>query len=298
MKAESWDDLRLFFHVAKTGGLSGAARESGVSPPTVGRRMVALEQALGLQLFVRSRNGYKLTQQGEALLARVKPMSAAARAMEAWLDAAGNRLMVRISAGTSTAAFMADHFMALWRPEDPFRITFCTSEARLDIAHREVEIGIRNAPPTSGNLASKPLETLRFAPFCNRHMPESDVPGWVAVDADNAVHPAARWVLAQEEIEVVAWASSVATMHELIRGCAGIGVMPCFIGDADPRLARAGPVIEPLTERQHIVTHNDDRHRPEIREVCRRISALFAAHAPLLAGERPLSGVAGAPEPG
>ncbi|MBY6152268.1 LysR family transcriptional regulator [Vannielia litorea] len=289
---QNWDDLRLFFHIAESGGLSAAARETGSSPATLGRRMLALEEALGLQLFVRSRNGYELTPEGQGLLVRVKPMAAAARSLDQWLDAAGNRPAVRISAGTATAAFMADHFTDLWRPEDPFRITFCTTEARLDIAHREVEIGIRNSPPTSGNLASKPLQTLRFAPFRARHMAEPEAAGWVAVDEAHAMHPAARWVLRQP-VQVTAWASSVATMHDLVRGCAGIGVMPCFVGDADPRLTRAGPLIDELTERQHLVSHNDDRHRPEIREVYRRISTLFARHAPLLAGERPI-GLAGA----
>ncbi|MFY0633257.1 MAG: LysR family transcriptional regulator [Vannielia sp.] len=287
----NWDDLRLFFHVAESGGLSAAARETATSPATLGRRMLALEQELGQVLFVRSRSGYEITPEGQGLLARTRPMAAAFRALEQWRDATAHRPAVRISAGTATSAFMADHFTELWRPEDPFRITFCTTEARLDIAHREVDIGIRNTPPDSGNLASKPLETLRFAPFRARHMPEPEGAGWVAVDAANAVHPAARWVLRQR-VQVVAWASSVSTLHDLVRGCAGIGVMPCFIADADPRLTRAGPLIDELTERQHLVTHNDDRHRPEIREVSRRISALFAAHAPLLAGERAL-GLAG-----
>ena len=285
---KNWDDLRLFFHVAESGGLSGAARETGMSPATLGRRMLALEEELGQHLFTRSRNGYEITPDGKALLAKVKPMAAAARALSSWHDAAGHRALVSISAGTATAGFMADHFSALWRVEDPFRLSFCTTETRVDIAHRAVAIGIRNAPPESGNLASRPLETLRFAPFRSRG---AEAHGWVAMEEADAVHPAARWVLRQE-VEIVARASSVATLQDLVRGGAGIGVMPCFIGDADPRLTRAGPLIEELTERQHLVTHNDDRHRPELREVCRRISALFAAHAPLLAGQRPLSGVA------
>lgn len=43
----AWDDLRIFFHVARSGGLSGAARQTGLSPATIGRRMLALEQQAG-----------------------------------------------------------------------------------------------------------------------------------------------------------------------------------------------------------------------------------------------------------
>jgi len=75
----------------------------------------------------------------------------------------------------------------------------------------------------------------------------------------------------------------------MIRGGAGIGVMPCFIGDRDPVLMRASDFIEELTETQWLVMHDDDRHRKEVRMVIDRITALFSDHAALLAGERPLS---------
>ncbi|MEM9813747.1 MAG: LysR family transcriptional regulator, partial [Pseudomonadota bacterium] len=47
MTDANWDDLHVFFHVAEAGGLSGAAKRTGLSAPTLGRRMVALEQAAG-----------------------------------------------------------------------------------------------------------------------------------------------------------------------------------------------------------------------------------------------------------
>ncbi|MDF1872896.1 LysR family transcriptional regulator [Vannielia sp.] len=292
MKRINWDDLRLFLHVAEAGGLSGAARQGGVSPATVGRRILALEAALGVTLFTRSARGYALTKAGGAVLERSRPMLAAARALDSWRSAKASRPVLRISAGTATAAFLADRFSELWHPDDAFQIAFVTTEARLDIAHREIDIGIRNSPPESGNLASRPLQTLRFAPFRNRHA--APPAGWVAVEAAHARHPAALWVLAQE-LPVSAWATSVATVHELVRGGAGIGVMPCLLGDADPSLTRAGPLIDTLTERQHLITHNDDRHRPELRELSRRLAALFARNAPLLAGERPMAEGASTP---
>ena len=196
---------------------------------------------------------------------------------------------MRVSAGTGTAGFMADNFMRLWQPEDPYRLAFVTSEARLDIAHREVEIGIRNQAVESGNLASRKMEQVCFAPFRNRHRHWSGEPEWVAVDAKHARHPAAHWVLARDDISIGAWTNSVVTLRDMVRGGAGIGVMPCFVGDRDPILMRAGAVIEDLTEMQWLVMHDDDRHRPEVRIVIERIAALFSEHAALLGGERPLS---------
>ena len=47
MKNLDWSDLRIFIHVARGGGLSAAASIFGLSPATVGRRMLALEEVVG-----------------------------------------------------------------------------------------------------------------------------------------------------------------------------------------------------------------------------------------------------------
>ena len=51
-------------------------------------------------------------------------------------------------------------------------------------------------------------------------------------------------------------------------------MLPCFAGDIDPLLERAGDAIDDLQETQWIVMHNDDRHRAEVRTVIDRVAAL------------------------
>jgi len=174
----SWDDLRLFLAVARHGGLTGAANEQGSSPATVGRRMLALEQAIGRPLFLRRQTGYTLTDDGRLLLGRAQAMDVGARDIADWLEADGRRSVVRISAGTWTAYFLATNFARLWRPQDRFRIAFKTTEARLDIAHREVEIGVRNAQPDSPNLAARRTVEVAYAPFRARSLPPACVSAW------------------------------------------------------------------------------------------------------------------------
>jgi DNA-binding transcriptional LysR family regulator len=291
MKNISWDDLRIFCHVAQTGGLSGAAQALSMSATTVGRRMLALEQAVGRTLFVRSQTGYQLSDDGRALLKKVLPMQASARPIAEWLAEDRVRPVVRISAGTWTANFLADNFMRLWRQADSFRIGFKATEARLDIAHREIEIGIRNQPPESGNLASRRLEELNFAPYRARNLPDPKPDEWIAVGSEEAATRSARWILAQDNLSICAWVSTPRLLRDVVKAGAGIGVMPCFIGDRDSGLERAGPIIDVLNEHQYLVTHNDDRHRPEVRMVIERIASLFASHRPLLRGDRPIENV-------
>jgi DNA-binding transcriptional LysR family regulator len=288
MKNLDWNDLRIFVRVARGGGLSAAAAELGSSPATVGRRMLALEQVLARPLFVRRQTGYELTEQGRALLAKALAVEASARPIEEWLEADGGRPVVRISAGTWTANFLAANFSRLWTPPDNYRIAFKTAEARLDIAHREIEIGVRNAAPESPSLAGRRTNNVGFAPFRARNRPGPDAEAWVAISPEDAITNTARWLNARQDVTIAAWANTPRTLYDLILAGVGKGMLPCFAGDRDPLLERAGDPVPELREGQWLVMHNDDRHRPEVRAVIEKMAALFTSHASLFAGERPL----------
>ena len=62
-----------FFHVLmRRGSLSAAARELGLTPPAVGRRLALLEQRLGVQLLNRTTRRIALTPEGEEYLAQAR----------------------------------------------------------------------------------------------------------------------------------------------------------------------------------------------------------------------------------
>src|SRR5689334_18497161 len=64
----SWDDVRFFLAIHRAGSLSAAAAPLGVTQPTCGRRLAALESTLGMRLFDRTPEGLRLTTDGAALL--------------------------------------------------------------------------------------------------------------------------------------------------------------------------------------------------------------------------------------
>jgi len=292
MKNIDWNDLRTFLHVVRGNGLTGAAKTLESSAATVGRRMLVLENSIGQSLFVRRQTGYALTAAGQALYDKVVGMEASARPIENWLDAS-QRSVVRISAGTWTANFLAANFSKLWTPEDPFRIAFKTTEAKLDIAHREVEIGLRNSAPTEPNLAAQRTVVVAQAPFRARNLVAARAEEWVLISPDDYATRSARWAATRPGLSVAAWANTPRTLYDLIRAGVGTGLLPCFAGDRDPELERAGEEIVELREYQWVVMHNDDRHRADVRTVIDRIVALSLAHAPLFAGERPIGAGSG-----
>lgn len=73
-----WAKARSFLRVAKCGSFSAGARRLGVSQPTLGRQISALEEELGLVLFERVGRGVALTPSGRSLQPHIERMAAAA----------------------------------------------------------------------------------------------------------------------------------------------------------------------------------------------------------------------------
>jgi DNA-binding transcriptional LysR family regulator len=61
-------NIKAFLLVARSGSFSAAARELGVAPSVVTKRITRLEDEMGAQLFVRSTRALALTPAGERLL--------------------------------------------------------------------------------------------------------------------------------------------------------------------------------------------------------------------------------------
>ena len=78
----SWDLIRTFRSVAKTGSLSASAKELGLTQPTIGRHIDLLEETTKLTLFIRSREGMAITDQGSDLVASSEDMAKAAYEFE------------------------------------------------------------------------------------------------------------------------------------------------------------------------------------------------------------------------
>ncbi|MEQ8698792.1 MAG: LysR family transcriptional regulator, partial [Bauldia litoralis] len=73
-----WNRARAFLVTAEEGSLSAAARALGMTQPTLGRQVDALEAELGVVLFERVGRGLTLTPSGLDLLDHVRAMGEAA----------------------------------------------------------------------------------------------------------------------------------------------------------------------------------------------------------------------------
>lgn len=286
MKDVGWSALQMFAQVARAGSLAGAAEATGVSAPTIGRQMHALEAELGRALFARRRTGYALLPDGRVLYERVRGMEASAGAIEDWRRGAHALPIVTLAVGPWMSAFLGRRLDALWTPRDRFRLCFKIAEAPLDIERREAVVALAAARPASGNVAAQRLGPVAFAPFRARGFDAERDCAWIALGTERATTAAERWTFEQPGHWIAAWTTDRGALHHLAVGGAGRAVLPCYLGDDDPDLVRAGPVLSELEEEHWLLAHDDDRHRPEVREVIDRLKAFMACSASLFAGER------------
>ncbi|CAN7167670.1 LysR family transcriptional regulator [Neorhizobium sp. LjRoot104] len=287
MKNVNWDAYELFMQVARLGGLSGAAGTTGLSPATIGRRMLDLEEAVGRPLFLRSRTGYQLTADGSALFAQILEMEGAARRIESWKREGAGSTLVRVACGTWLAWMFTRNLSLIRTERDDFRLDFYVAERRASLMHRESDIGIRAFEPEEPNLAATRLGEVAYAAYRARKAHPSVADRWLAVSEEDAISAYLRWPHQERAAQVAVTVNRPRSLRDLALGGAGTAVLPCFVGDQDMRLERVGGEIESLRHAQWIVMNNDDRHRRDIRAVVDRMVKFVRAHGPLFAGRQP-----------
>ena len=84
----NYEYYKIFYYVAKTASISAAAKELCVSQPAVSQAVKSLEQAIGINLFIRTKKGVSLTGAGELLF---KHGNLHGRTAACQIDALGNR---------------------------------------------------------------------------------------------------------------------------------------------------------------------------------------------------------------
>ncbi|WP_087687740.1 LysR family transcriptional regulator [Pandoraea sp. PE-S2R-1] len=159
----SWDLCRTFLAVLTEGSLSGAARALGITQPTAGRHIAALEEALGQTLFTRSQTGLMPTDAAESLRPHAQAMqhtaSAFARAAASRDD--GVNGVVRISASEVVGVEVLPPMLTALRRAHPLLSVELVPTNRIqDLLHREVDIAVRMAPPQQDALIARRVGSI------------------------------------------------------------------------------------------------------------------------------------------
>lgn len=286
-----WQHIEAFVRVADAGSLTGAARDMGVSQPTLSRHVQELEEQLGVPLFVRHTRGLSLTDRGVELLG-------AAREVRNRVDmfvrqATGLRSdptgSVRVSVAEPIGVFvLGPHFAQLRRAHPRIALEIVVDNASSNLSRREADIAIRMYRPRQPDLVAKRVGVLplglfaseQYAQTCGIPQALSDIDRHTLIgfDRDQFWHEAiARMGL--NPAQFTFRTDSMAAQTEAIRHGVGIGVLHIALARRIGGLVQvmADLPLEPLEV--WLVVHQDVRHNPAVRVVLDALAPALQKYA-------------------
>jgi len=236
-----WSDLKIFLAIARFGTLGAAARSLGLTQPTMGRRLRALEASVGQTLFQRTTEGFVLTEEGAAVLAGAERIEEETLAMERILAGGSRQLggFLRLSSSDWFGAHVLSPVLAEFSQLHPKVVVELLTDSRLlSLPRREADLVFRIQPFTEAEIISRKLIHIKYGLYIRRGAPHPrafDGVGARLVTMDQAFGdmPDAGWLQRLlPRAEIVMRSNSRDVQAALCANGAGLAVLPRPLGDS------------------------------------------------------------------
>lgn len=276
-----WNRARAFLITAEEGSLSAAARALGMTQPTLGRQVSALEKELGIVLFERAGQGLVLTPGGLELLEHVRAMGNAANRVS--LSASGQTQDIEgkvcISASEVYAAYILPPIIAKLRQMEPkIQIEIIASNDTSDLMRREADIALRNFEPDQPDLIAKKIKDVSGRFYAAKtYLTQAGYPesmddlktlDFIGFDNSNTLIKYVKELgleLSKHNFPIVT--ASYITHWELVKQGLGVGIMPEEIGDAESLVTQVLPEFPAIMFPIWLTTHRELRTSRRVRIV-------------------------------
>ncbi len=256
-----WNRARAFLVTAEEGSLSAAARALGMTQPTLGRQVSALEKELNVALFERVGQGLILTPSGLELVEHVRAMGEAANKVS--LVASGQSQSIEgsvcISASEVHAYFYLPKIIKKLRKIAPkINIEIIATNKVSDLRRREADIAIRNFRPTHPELIARKIRDEKAQLYATSEYIQSltepvtltilNSAEYISFDSSGELMNGLNALglnLNKTNFPIIS--ENFLTHWQLVKQGVGIGIMPTDIGDSDPLVQRVTddfPIIE------------------------------------------------------
>jgi DNA-binding transcriptional LysR family regulator len=281
-----WSLYRSFLSVLRTGSLSAAAREEGLTQPTVGRHVDSLEKALGVALFTRSQHGLTPTEAALEIQPYAESLEATAAALvRSAVGRAGTRGTVRITASDVVGAEVLPPILAGFHEAYPqISIELMLSNRTEDLLQREADIAVRMVRPTQQALLARHVGDTELGfyarrDYLERHGTPSDIAELrnhtlIGFDRENAFIRSVRAGGFPFERGMFAFRSD-SDLAQLAALRAGFGIGVCQLGLArrSADLVRVLPKSFLFKLEVWIVMHSDLRSSARCRVAADALAA-------------------------
>ncbi len=271
---QNWDDMRVFLAVARAQSLSGAAPVLRMDPATLGRRVARLEQAVGAALFVKSPQGYALTDLGGRMAEEAaQAESAFARAVDLGQSpASGLAGQIRIGAPDGCANFLLPQVCtAIQRANPDLEVQILALPRVVNLSRREADMAVTVSPPETGRLTVQKITDYRLHLAQHRDLPVpaslADLRGRAVVGyIPDMIFDSALDYLGPLAADGVQMASnSVSVQLQMLRAGAGIGIAHDFALPFAPAVRSVLRQDLSLTRSFYLVRHTADRRSDRLQ---------------------------------
>lgn len=274
-----WELYRSFLGVLREGSLSGAARALGVTQPTVGRHVAALEAALRVPLFTRSSSGLMPTDVALALRAHAEAMESTADALARAATSFGEdvRGVVRISASDVVGVEVLPPIVARLRQRHPaLTVELALTNRVQDLLRREADIAVRMTRPGQTQLIARHIGGIELGLHAHRdYLARRGTPrdagelvrhALIGHDRPTAfIRQIAKSFPGFDRGAFALRTDSDLAQLALIRCGAGIGACQAALAKRDPALVRVLPKAFAGRLDMWVTMHEDLRGSPRCR---------------------------------
>lgn len=273
-----WDYLRYVHALANGGTLARAGELLGVHQTTVLRRLDQMEADLGTQLFERNRDGLALTPAGELAYREAERLAVDVENLERRLAGQETDPEGRVRLATTDSllnGLLAPLLAELVVAYPGLDVEAMTSTDVAGLTLRDADLVLRPTNQPQETLIGHRVGSIESAIYGSRDyleqrpFEESDLPGdhvWVIPD-ESFVHLATgRWYRRNlRRAGSTLRCNSLYGMFTLIRSGGGLGVLPCYLGDAAPELVRLSDPLEGESIDLWLLAHQDLRKMARVR---------------------------------
>lgn len=274
-----WELYRSFLSVLREGSLSGASRALGITQPTVGRHVAALEEALGVSLFTRSQLGLTPTDIALALRTHAEAMESTAASLEraASSEGEGVRGTVRVSASEVVGVEVLPTIITRLREHHPeLKVELVLTNRVQDLLRREADVAVRMTRPLQEQLVARRIGRIELGLHAHkRYLARCGIPRSLReltdhsiIGYDNAtpfIRNASKSLQGFSRESFSLCTDSDLAQLALIRSGAGIGICQVGVAKRDASLTRVLAKPFSLQLETWVTMHADLRNSPRCR---------------------------------
>jgi len=249
MKSLDWTDLQYVIQVARSGSLSAAARELGVTHSTVLRRVSAFEQRTKVQIFERDAKGYQLSPSGRSLLKELDDVAPLMERINNRFGDFNSQLEGALSFTTTNGLFnhfLKPHVLQFARSYPGIHLELQITDEVKSLGHLECDIAVRPLFSSMDGFFGGKIGEVRFHIYGHRNIAENF--------SDKSMFESAPWVVYSgslgssligqtltTKVKKVQHIISVNTLEAAtssVESGLGLGLIPEHLASKNPDLVR------------------------------------------------------------